>query len=147
VQISGTALSPIIRLYAEPDLPDAEKLAWLVLGRSASGGGAETALMQQAALALLGGNGKNLSASLTQALGIDELSFRGNTSASDSTASGASVTLGKRLSSDFYLAYESSLNGAMGVFYIFYDLSRRLTLRAQAGEQSAIDLIFTLRYD
>ena len=35
----------------------------------------------------------------------------------------------------------------MGVFYIFYDLSKRLTLRAQTGEQSAIDLIFTRRYD
>jgi translocation and assembly module TamB len=35
----------------------------------------------------------------------------------------------------------------MGVFTIFYDLSRRLTLRARTGEQSAIDLIWTLRYD
>ena len=146
VQISGSALSPIVRLYAEPDLPDAEKLAWLVLGRSPDGGGAEAALMQQAALALLGSNGKNLSASLTQALGLDELSFRGNAN-SNGTDSAASVTLGKRLSSDFYVAYESSLNGAMGVFSIFYDLTRHLTLRAQTGEQSAVDLIYTLRYD
>ena len=65
--------------------------------------------MQQAALALLGSNGKNLSASLTQALGLDELSFRGNAN-SNGTDSAASVTLGKRLSSDFYVAYESSLN-------------------------------------
>ena len=57
------------------------------------------------------------------------------------------MTLGKRLSSNFYVTYESSLNGAMGVFYIFYDLSQRLTLRAQAGEQSALDLIWTQRYD
>ena len=145
VQISGTALSPIVRLYAEPDLPEAEKLAWLVLGRSPSGGGAEVALMQQAALALLGERGQNPSGNLTQALGLDELSFSGGSDAS--SASGASITLGKRLSNDFYMTYERSLNGAMGVFYIFYDLSRRLTLRAQAGEQSAIDLIFTLRYD
>lgn len=146
VQISGSALSPLVRLYAEPDMPDADKLAWLVLGRSADGGGAEAALMQQAALALLGSNGKNLSASLTQALGLDELSIRGNANGTDS-ASAASITLGKRLSSDFYVAYESSLNGAMGVFSIFYDLTRHLTLRAQTGEQSAIDLIYTLRYD
>jgi hypothetical protein len=30
---------------------------------------------------------------------------------------------------------------------MLYDLSRRLTLRAQAGNTQAIDLIFTLRYD
>ncbi|MDD2926525.1 translocation/assembly module TamB domain-containing protein [Rhodoferax sp.] len=148
VQVSGTALSPIVRLYAEPDLPDADKLAWLVLGRSASGGGAEAALMQQAALALLGGHGKSLSDSLSQALGLDELSFRSNAASDNNGSAGAaSVTLGKRLSKDFYVAYESSLNGAMGVLSIFYDLSRRLTLRAQTGEQSAVDLIYTLRYD
>lgn len=147
VQISGTALSPIVRLYAEPDLSDAEKLAWLVLGRSAANGGAEAALLQQAALALLGGNGKSLSGSLTEALGLDELSMRGATSSADGTTTGATVTLGKRVTRDFYVAYERSLAGTLGTFYIFYDLSRRFTLRAQTGEQSAVDLIFTLRYD
>jgi translocation and assembly module TamB len=148
VQISGTALSPVVRLYAEPDLPDAEKLAWLVLGRSAANGGAEAAVLQQAALALLGGNGKSLSGSLTEALGLDELSMRGATSNADgSTATSATVTLGKRVTRDFYVAYERSLAGTLGTFYIFYDLTRRFTLRAQTGEQSAVDLIFTLRYD
>jgi translocation and assembly module TamB len=147
VQISGTALSPIVRLYAQPELPDAEKLSWLILGRSAASGGAEAALLQQAAMALLGGSGPGLSGSLAAALGLDELSMRGSATSSDGTTTGATVTLGKRVSQDFYVAYESSLAGAMGTLYIFYDLSRRFTLRAQAGEQSAIDLIFTLRYD
>ena len=148
VQISGTALSPVVRLVAEPDLADAEKLAWLVLGRSSANGGAEAAVLQQAALALLGGNGKSLSGSLSEALGLDELSMRGATSNADgSTATSATVTLGKRVTRDFYVAYERSLAGTLGTFYIFYDLSRRFTLRAQTGEQSAVDLIFTLRYD
>ena len=148
VQISGTALSPVVRLYADPDLPDAEKLAWLVLGRTAANGGAETAMLQQAALALLGGNGRGLSGGMAQALGLDELSVRGSTTnAAGTSTTGAAVTLGKRVSRNFYVAYERSLAGAMGTFYIFYDLSRRFTLRAQTGEQSAIDLIFTLRYD
>lgn len=145
VQVSGTALSPVIRLYAEPDLPEAEKLAWLVLGRSASGSGGETALLQQAALALLGGKGKGPSTSLMESLGLDELSLKGN--GGDDSATGATVTLGKRLSNDFYLAYESGLAGTMGVFTIFYDLTRNLTLRARTGEQSAVDLIWTRRYD
>ncbi|MBA3058942.1 MAG: translocation/assembly module TamB domain-containing protein [Gammaproteobacteria bacterium] len=146
VQISGTALSPVVRLYAEPDLPESEKLAWLVLGRSGASGGAETAMLQQAALALLGGNEKGISSGLAQALGLDELSISGAAGANGSTG-GATVTLGKRLSQDFYVAYERSLAGTLGTLYIFYDLSRRFTLRAQAGEQSAVDLIFTIRYD
>jgi translocation and assembly module TamB len=147
VQISGTALSPVVRLYAEPDLPDADKLAWLVLGRSAANGGAESAMLQQAALALLGGNGKSLSGSLAQSLGLDELSVRGVAASNADGTTAATVTLGKRVSRNFYVAYERSLAGTLGTFYVFYDLSRRFTLRAQTGEQSAVDLIFTLRYD
>ncbi len=147
VQITGTALAPRVRLYASPDLPDAEKLAWLVLGRSAAAGGAESAVLQQAALALLGGKGGGMSGGLARAIGLDEISFRGAATAGDGTTSGAAVTLGKRLSRDFYVAYERSVAGTMGTFYIFYDLSRRFTLRAQTGEQSAVDLIFTLQYE
>ena len=147
VQITGTAQSPAVRLYAEPDLPEAEKLAWLVLGRSGAEGGAETAMLQQAALALLAG--KNSGGGLAGAFGLDEVSVRGAASSDSATGTGtgASLTLGKRLSRNFYLAYERSLAGTLGTFYIFYDLSRRFTLRAQTGEESAVDLIFTVRYD
>ncbi len=146
VQITGTALLPRIRLYADPDMPDADKLAWLVLGRPAAGGGAESAVLQQAALALLGGNGKTISGELASSLGLDEISLASG-SRSDVTATGTAVTLGKRLSRDFYLIYETSLQGTFGSFYVFYDLSRRLTLRAQAGQVNALDLIYTIRRD
>jgi translocation and assembly module TamB len=33
------------------------------------------------------------------------------------------------------------------VVSIFYDLSRTLTLRAKTGDQSAVDVIWTHRYD
>ena len=149
VQVSGTALAPVVRLYADPDLPDAEKLAWLVLGRSAANGGAESAMLQQAAMALLGGSGPGFTARLAESLGLDSVSMgsASSTASDGSTTSGATVTLGKRLSRDFYVAYESGMAGTMGTLYIFYDLSRRFTLRAQSGQQSAVDLIFTLRYD
>ncbi|MBK6998817.1 MAG: translocation/assembly module TamB domain-containing protein [Rhodoferax sp.] len=147
VQISGTALAPVVRLYAEPDLPDTEKLAWLVLGRSAADGGAEAAMLQQAAMALLGGSGPGLTSGLAESLGLSQLSVRSATTVGDGETGGATVTLGKRVSREFYIAYESSMTGAMGTLSIFYDLSRRLSLRAQGGEQSAVDLVFTLRYD
>ncbi|MBC7437440.1 MAG: translocation/assembly module TamB domain-containing protein [Bdellovibrionales bacterium] len=147
VQITGTALAPRVRLYASPELPEGEKLAWLVLGRSAASGGAESAVLQQAALALLGGRNGGISGGIAQSVGLDELSFRGSATASDGTTIAAAVTLGKRLSRDFYVAYERSLAGTLGTFYIFYDLSKRFTLRAQTGERSAVDLIFTLPYD
>ena len=144
VQINGTALLPVVSLYADPELPEAEKLAWLVLGRSPTEGGAETALLQQAALALMGRNDNGTGVSLAQRVGLDELSFGG---ASSGGVSGATLTLGKRLSKDFYVAYETGLAGAVGTLQVFYDLSRRFTLRASTGNQSAVDLIYTHRYD
>lgn len=147
VQVNGTALAPVVRLYADPDLPDSEKLAWLVLGRSAANGGAESAMLQQAAMALLGGSGPGITARLAQFLGLDELSMGSGANTADGGSTGATVTLGKRLSRDFYVSFERSMADTLGTLYIFYDLSRRLSLRAQSGEQSAVDVIFTLRYD
>ena len=146
VQITGTALLPRIRLYAEPELPDAEKLSWLIVGRASATGGAEAALLQQAAIALLGSKG-GMSGGLAASLGLDELSYRGASSNADGTTAEGAVTLGKRFSRNFYAAYERSISGALGTLYVFYDLSRRFTVRGQAGQQSAVDLIFTVPYD
>ena len=76
VKIGGTALAPRVSLYSDPELPESEKLAWLVLGRPAGAAGAEAALLQQAALALLSGRGKASDGGLQRALGLDEISFR-----------------------------------------------------------------------
>ncbi|MDO8277303.1 MAG: translocation/assembly module TamB domain-containing protein, partial [Burkholderiaceae bacterium] len=144
VQITGTAQLPRVRLYADPDMPDAEKLSWLVVGRPAATGGAEALLLQQAAMALLGRSGGGVSGGLAVALGLDELTLRGGTAGD---AAEGSITLGKRFSRNFYAAYERSLSGALGTLYVFYELSSRFTVRAQAGQQSAVDLIYTLSYD
>jgi len=146
VQITGTAYSPRVRLYSEPTLSDAETLSWVVLGRASAASGGESILLQQAALALLGGLGKGgTGGGLASRFGLDEMGFKGPGSGSDLRET--AVTLGKRISKDFYVTYERSLSGTLGTLFIFYDLTRRLTLRGQAGQQSAIDLIYTVKYD
>lgn len=152
VQITGTAQAPRVRLYSDPDLPDSEKLAWLVLGRPASGAGAEAAVLQQAALALLAGSdGGTFDGGLAAALGLDSLGFSGSSTSGANGANGgdtsAAFTLGKRLADNLYLSYERSLAGTLNTVSVFYDVSRRFTIRARAGSENAIDLIFTLDYD
>ena len=144
VQITGSAQAPVVRLYSDPDLPDAEKLSWVVLGRAAASGGAEAALLQQAALALLSGGGGG-SGNIAAKVGLDEVGFKGPGSGSD--ASAAALTFGKRVSQNVYLTYERSLSGTLGTLYIFYDLTRRLQLRGQTGVKSAVDLVYTITYD
>ena len=102
-------------------------------------------MLQQAAVALLGGG--TTSGGLAQAVGLDEIGYRGSQTNADGSVSDGSVSFGKRLSNRLYITYERSLSGALGTLYVFYDISRRFTLRAQSSEQaSALDLIFTRRY-
>jgi translocation and assembly module TamB len=147
VQITGSAQVPRVRLFSDPELPDSEKLAWLVLGRPASTAGAQVFVLQQAARALLAGNQDLLDGELAKTFGLDEVGFQGETTAADGSTTEAAFTLGKRLSDDLYLSYEHSLSSAMSTVSMFYDLSRRLTLRARAGTENAVDLIFTVQYD
>ena len=146
VQITGTAQAPRVRLYSEPALSDAETLSWVILGRAQASSGGESLLLQQAALALLGGFSKDSTGgSLASRFGLDEIGFKGPGNGGDLRES--AVTLGKRLSSDFYVTYERSIGGTFGTLFIFYDLTKRLTLRGQAGQKSGLDLIYTLKYD
>ncbi|MDB5897462.1 MAG: hypothetical protein JWP41_1064 [Ramlibacter sp.] len=140
VLVSGRAQAPHIELYSDAGLSEAETLSYLVLGRSSAGGGAETALLQRAATALLAGK-SGTGKGFASKLGLDDLSV------SPDSTSGAVVRVGKRFATNFYAAYERSLAGTMGTLFIFYDVSRRLTVRAEAGERTGVDLIFTFAFD
>ncbi len=133
VRVTGTLNAPRVQLYSDPDLPEGEKLSWVVLGRATVVAGAEGSSMQQAALGLAAGQ---LSGKLASGIGLDELGL-GETG----------VTIGKRLSNELYLTYEAGLSGAASTLYIFYDITRRLTVRAQTGEATAVDMIYTIKYD
>ncbi|MEO8314257.1 MAG: translocation/assembly module TamB domain-containing protein [Pseudomonadota bacterium] len=133
VRVTGTLNAPRVQLYSDPDLPEGEKLSWVVLGRATVVAGAEGTSMQQAALGLAAGQ---LSGKLASGIGVDELGL-----------AETGVTVGKRLSNELYLTYEQGLSGAASTLFIFYDITRRLTLRAQTGEASAVDMIYTIKYD
>jgi translocation and assembly module TamB len=128
-----------VQLFSEPDLPDGEKLSWVVLGRATGGtGGTEGSMVQQAALGLAAGQ---LSGRLASGLGVDELGLNAG-----------AVTVGKRISNELYLTYEAGLAGAASTLFIFYDITRKLTLRAQnvrsqEGYANAVDLVYTIKYD
>ncbi len=141
MQVTGRAQAPVLRLWSEVPATEAEKLSWLVLGRGAAAGSAETALLEQAALSLLARRAGLGTGGLASAFGLDEFTVRRE------GEQGAAITLGKRLGRRLYAAYERSLSGALGTLSVFYDLSARLTLRAQAGERTGLDLIYALSYD
>ena len=78
------AQSPRVRLYSEPALSDAETLSWVVLGRASATSGGESIVLQQAALAVLGGLGKGgTGGGLASRFGLDEMGFKGPGSGGD----------------------------------------------------------------
>lgn len=167
VEVSGTARAPVVRLVSSPEVPDADKLSWMLLGHGASQTtGGEQGLLIQAAGAILGqehGVG-GVVEGLKQTFGLDELglaegnidgqgalptsqvaSARGYSSSAGAPA-GQIVSLGKRLSKDLYLSFEQSLNATESVVKLTLQLTRHLAVVGRAGTDNAVDATYTLRF-
>jgi translocation and assembly module TamB len=143
VIVSGTALNPRVRLFSEPEMAEMDKLSWLVLGRGGDSlGRTDTALLQRAAMALLAGEGGGVTDQFTKALGLDDVSFRQTEGEVRETV----ISLGKQISQRWYVGYERSLTATAGNWQLIYRIARRFTLRAQAGADSSLDVIWTWRW-
>ena len=144
VAVSGYATDPRVRLFSEPELAEIDKLSWLVMGRASEGlGRTDTALLQRAALALLAGEGGGITDQLTKAIGLDDIGVRQQT---DGEVRETVISLGKQLSRRWYVGYERGLNATTGNFQLIYRIAQRFTLRAQSGQDSSLDLIWTWRW-
>ncbi|AKJ27979.1 translocation/assembly module TamB domain-containing protein [Caldimonas brevitalea] len=143
VTVAGSALAPRVRLFSDPALPDTETLALLITGRSYDSlAGNQTLLLQRAALALLAGEGGG-DDSIMKRLPLDEISVRQTEGAVPETV----VTLGKQISERVYVGYERGLSAAAGSWQLIYRIAQRFTLRAQSGEDSAVDLVWLFRWN
>ena len=144
VAVSGNASNPRVRLFSEPELSEIDKLSWLVMGRASDGlGRTDTALLQRAALALLAGEGDSPTDQFTKAIGLDDIGVRQQT---DGDVRETVISLGKQLSRRWYVGYERGLNTTTGNFQLIYRIAQRFTLRAQSGQDSSLDLIWTWRW-
>jgi len=159
VAITGTALAPHVRLMSEPEMSDSDKLSWLMLGRAPETvGGADTALLQQAAMALLAGEGEAPSDQVLKRLGLTD--FTVGQKADADNVKQTVVSLGRQVSKRVYIGYEHSVNATAGNWQLIYRIAQRLTIRAQAGVDTAtttatsnstqsksLDAIYTWRWN
>ena len=142
VIVSGSAVAPRVRLYSDPDLPQIDQITWLLTGREPQGEGRDqSALLQRAALALLAGDQGSSSEGFLQKLGIDQFGV-GRTEGGDTL-----ITVGKQLSKRLSVAYEKGLAAAGGTWQLLYRVAGRTTLRARAGAENAVDVIWSWRWD
>ena len=158
VAVTGTANTPRLELVSRPDVPEADKLSWLVLGigsETARTSG-ETAALQAAAATVLatGDSPFARGGGIAGTFGLDVLSIRTEQlgAASGQDVANASpqdsiVTLGKRLSDRLFVSYEQSLRGVQNLLRLQYEITDRLSVRVKSGTDSSIDLTWTFRYD
>ncbi|MBS1142093.1 MAG: hypothetical protein H6R13_3546 [Proteobacteria bacterium] len=165
VQISGTAQKPVVKLISDPELPDAEKLAWLVLGHGPEQMGAgDATLLFSAAGGLLGNDSGNVIQQLKKTFGFDEFGVRqgnigdtggrqqisrvagGNSANTTSTTGQQILSVGKRLSSNALLSYEQTLGRAEGIVKLTVNLTRQISVIGRAGSDNALDVFYTLTF-
>jgi translocation and assembly module TamB len=150
VQVRGTAQAPQARLVSTPNVPDSEKLSWLVLGHGMEGtSGNERDVLSAAAGALLGGKGGTggITSKLANALNVDEFGIGQGRNGEAEGLANTVVTIGKRISSRAYISFEQGATTASSLVRLRYKLTPRFTLQFQTGTNTALDVLYAWAFD
>jgi translocation and assembly module TamB len=145
VELTGTLMQPRTRLFSTPTMSENDALSYLLFGRPASGsaaglGAPDTATLQNAALTL----GLQQALPLQRignTLGLDEL-----TVASTDTDAGA-LMAGKYLSPRVFIRYSYGLFNRIGGLLLRFNVNDRLSIETRSGDQTSMDLFYTIEKD
>ena len=155
VDVFGTASKPRARLVSIPEVPEPEKLSWLVLGRGpADVTQGDAATLVAAARAILGRGGGESDivhrfgfddvrigrSDMTTALGV----LPQNTVAGRTGSASAAdvVSVGKRLGKDVYVLYEQGLGEAEGALRITWQITKRFQILVRGGYLPGADAVY-----
>ncbi|MGA9912958.1 MAG: translocation/assembly module TamB domain-containing protein [Paraburkholderia sp.] len=142
VQVTGTVQFPVAKLISEPNVPDNEKLSWLLFGHGTDQG---NNLGQQStmttALALLGSaSGKRIA----QTFGLDEFSIgRSEVGLTDPQV----VMVSKAINEWLVIGYEQGLQSASNAIKATINLTRYWSVAAYGGTFDGLELLYTRRFD
>jgi translocation and assembly module TamB len=164
VDVFGTVAQPQARLVSEPNVPDAEKLSWLVLGRdSEQSSSNDASLLLSAAGALLGGDsGSSLPRTIVQGLGFDEFFIGpaetgGGSKLPSQTVAGSTaintnssdkvISIGKRIRPGLVLSVERGLSDANGALKMSWQASKRVRIIGRSGTERSLDAKYIFSFD
>ncbi len=147
VEVTGTVRLPRVRLVSEPNVPEEDKLSWLMFGYGAESAAAGQqkqlggAALGGAALGMLGGKaGKGV----VQHFGLDEFSIGPSTAGLNDQQV---VSVGKAVTEKLSVGYEQSLTSASNVVKLTWAFSRRWSLIAKGGSINGLSVLFNRRFD
>jgi len=144
VVISGTPRSPIITLYSEPPMPDADILAYIVLGHPLSSNKKDADLVFKAANILASSSESTaLKEQLKERTGLDVLDIESG----DGEISRSMLTIGKYLSPRLYISFGKALFGEGTLFRMRYTISKHWEIETQSGTESGMDFYYKLDFE
>ncbi len=140
LEAKGPLDKPVITLWSDPTMDQANQLSYLLLGRPLrQASTSEGSLVTRAATALGLKGGNLLAERLGARFGLEEARIE--------TGGGldqASLVLGKYLSPRLYVAYGVGLFEAANTLRIRYLLSSKWSLQATTGAAAGADLLYTI---
>ncbi|WP_421379070.1 translocation/assembly module TamB domain-containing protein [Paraburkholderia sp. DD10] len=142
VQVTGTVQFPVAKLVSEPNVPDNEKLSWLLFGHGTDQGnnvGQQSTMTT--ALALLGSaSGKRIA----QTFGLDEFSIgRSEVGLTDPQV----VMVSKAINEWLVIGYEQGLQSASNAIKATVNLTRYWSVATYGGTFDGVELLYTRRFD
>ncbi len=144
VQVSGTAIAPVAHLTSTPDVPDTEKLSWLLLGHGLSATNkSDLGLLTTAAASLLESSDSTaIQSRIAAMLGVDEIGVSGL-----GGSTGGLLTVGKQISSRLRVTLEQGFQKAATLLKARYNIYKQIDLQVQTGTDTAVDVFYTFSFD
>jgi|GEM_PF-2300695 len=164
VEVVGTVAKPEVRLISQPNVPDQDKLSWMILGRgSDQTSGSDAGLLLTAANAIWGGDsGSNIPRKIAQTLGLDDISVSSSSSSPESQLPSQTVagsinnnnmatdqifSVGKNITPDLVFSIERSLTDATNGIKLTWKLTRRFSVVVRAGSDTSLDGQYLFSFD
>ncbi len=140
VKLRGNLNNPQVELFSNPAMGETDTLSYLLLGRPIEGASSEDGnMMAQAALALGLSGGDRIARGLGNRFGMDEMRIDSN-----DVGDQASLVMGRHLTPRLYVGYGVGLIKAINTFNVHYQLSKHWQLKGESGDNSGIDIFYTI---
>lgn len=141
IQVDGLTDNPVIKVFSTPAKPQANALAYLLLGRDLTSSSSDKSVTTSLIGIGIASSGK-LVGQLGEVFGLRELSL-------DTAGSGDSskVLVSGYLSPKLQLKYGVGIFNQVGEFTLRYRLARKLFLEAVSGLNDSVDLLYQVEFD
>ena len=128
IHVTGRATQPRARIWSDPELPESEALAYLVLGRSLGSASSRESQQINAANSALSAGAGLLASQLGAKIGLDDAGVL-----ESRTLGGSVFGIGKYLSPKLYVSYGVSMVGSGSAVTLKYLLRKGFDVEIESS--------------